>query len=173
MNQKQLQAVYSQYLNTEGKVSLPEKITKLVGSSGRDKWTNRSHADTVIDFTVALAAVCILLDKPEEAKRVLWGGFYLLNGSKIRHPQRWYEDFGCMCDIAERIGSLANDLGLPDIAQGVGLATSCPSSPRRYRPNTSPKEVPPESAKESARWWAEKLLKEEEIFRDRTYGSYY
>lgn len=134
--------LYKTYVK-DGVVTLPEKLAALVKREGRYKITDRKDANQIVEFAGAITAASIIFHDHPAAKAALLAGFNTLNGSAF-----WSSDYsgggwrGCMCDVAERLGSLANRYGFPDITEQIRYATRCPESPPGYRPRITPCEVP-------------------------------
>jgi len=151
----QLQSIHDRFISTDGAVNLPVEVRQLIdGDAARKSVWGGWKVHRVVDFTSALAGVCILLGREEEAERVMRTGFELVNGVEIYKSN--LEDYGgCMCDIAQRIGTIANCLGLPRVTAYVRCMLRCPKSPPGYRPEIPDREVSPEEARKSAQSWTE------------------
>lgn len=165
MNEQQLQEIHDRYIATDGTVTLPPEIVALVRVFDRPfyssyrKEASNTRANAVVDFVAALAGVCVLLKDEEAARAALLAGFRLVNGANII-PERYGQYCGCVCDIAERIGGIANNLGQPEIATYVGPATMCTSSPPGYRPSVCGRPPIPDDVRQHAIWWSMKFQKE-------------
>ena len=162
MNQQQLQEIRDRYITADGTVTLPPEVIALVHiyeGRPRSTQTTTTRANKVVEFVAALAGTCILLKDERAAKAALLTGFHLVNGANIIAEQ-YGKYCGCVCDIAERFGGIANSHGLSEIAARFGSATMCPSSPRGYRPSISPRDANPDDVHQCAIWWSMKFLKE-------------
>ena len=159
---EQLQSIHDRFVSADGAVSLPEGIKRLisVGGGNRKSVWGGWKVHRVVDFTSALAGVCVLLGNKEDAETVMRVGFELVNGVEI-YPARPGDYAGCMCDIAQRIGDIANCLGLPGVTVYVRHMLRCPKSPPGYRPEISNREVSPVEALKGAESWAEELFKQD------------
>ncbi len=161
---QQLQSVRDRFISADGAVNLPVEIKRFIDVSAAGKSAASYKVRRVVDFTVALAGVCILLGRKDEAERVMRTGFEFVNGTmthaenQLEWPKPEY--WGCMCDIADRFGMVAETLGLPEVTKYVYRVAHCPDSPCGFSlKGPYPfREVPPEETQECAQYWAEQLL---------------
>lgn len=137
----------------DGNPILPEALSTKIGpATGRYETWGRMRryglremhiqtADSILQFVVDLAFVCLALGDKDSARASLRCGFNTLTNCVywgVRSGQRSFDGPGvCCCNFAETLGNWANRCGFPELADSFGRSTYCPTSPQ-YGPGPYP-----------------------------------
>lgn len=137
------------YIDEKGEIVDPEFFEEIKPATGDYKYfantqglkeMSRETADEIYEFAKYLGYDSIYFENNRKiASMVLDKAFSAINNSLIiGSGGRYGGDHMCNCNVSRDLGSIANELGFPDLADKFSRSTHCPEGNNYSRGQSEP-----------------------------------